>query len=710
MAASGTQRKKLLGHRRRIEDEADDDCGVDSPADLDDDSVTDGSIGSDDHDPVDGSDTSNVDDASPTSPNARKSLGNGNGAAKAGYRRNGNEDDVKTPPAETAQSPKPLIADSDTMMSQLTLGKKDDTEVLHFDDTEPKPKPPVKEAPVIVSSSAATQRHPQQELQRRKDEEYRRRREEDPTFVPNRGSFFLHDHRQLGPAANGFRRFPGGVRGRGRGTFGNHFASLNPVSGASDPIVTDPWKHDMHEMVADSLPQPSRQTRYPPATEGPPNGNGIIPTAPKPETPINRAMSTEKVIGTVTVRVFIAGMSEAKLFPGVTLKQYTKLPDHRPPLRRDKPVRISIPYHDPPIMPRYIFPHQDRSFIFIPRAMRPNQQRARAKAPRSVLGSGVFSRAASVFGGSIYGSVYSPSVALSRRSSIAPEIGREVMLSPTSSAISRPPHSMEGGRPVTHALPPKPIPQEARPNVPVQQPRPQKAVSAESIETSAQQASNAPSPYEQAFHQQVPPQLTTGGFSRDTHAQTASFQSQLAASSIPERAIHAAPFQPAGYAQPALYSQHTYATVQPQQGFYYPAPQTYTTNMPPSAATAPAFIPAAQQAATAAAQPPTNPADVPGGPPPPLPPPGPAPGPQNLVAQEINGMVYYYDPSQLPMPLPPPPQFAPAAPPGQGPPPGPYGAPYGAPPPVGMVPGPDGYYYQQGVPAVPPTGMVYYPQ
>lgn len=228
MAAAGTRRRKLIGHRRRLEDEAEDGGGPDSLADLDDDSVTDGSIGSDEHDPADDSDTSNIDDASPTSLNTRKHLGNGH--AKAGFRRRTGSEPLKSPAAKPVQ---PVIADAESMLSKLSLADRENrAEELHFDDV--KHAPPAKDAaPIVVSSSAATSqqpRLPQQEVKRREHEEYRRRRDEDPTFVPNRGAFFLHDHRHAGPAANGFRPFPRGARGgRGRGAFGNHFAPIRYV-------------------------------------------------------------------------------------------------------------------------------------------------------------------------------------------------------------------------------------------------------------------------------------------------------------------------------------------------------------------------------------------------------------------------------------------------------------------------------------------------
>lgn len=68
-------------------------------------------------------------------------------------------------------------------------------------------------------------------------------------------------------------------------------------------------------------------------------------------------------------------------------------------------------------------------------------------------------------------------------------------------------------------------------------------------------------------------------------------------------------------------------------------------------------------------------------------------GQQGPVAQEINGMVYYYDPNTLPAMVTYP-QY-----PATGP---TYGAPMGG----MMVPGPDAFYYQQPV----QPGMVYYAQ
>jgi len=432
-------------------------------------------------------------------------------------------------------------------------------------------------------------------------------------------------------------------------------------------------------------------------------------------------------------------LAAPKTFPGIPLKQYTKLPDHRPPLRRDKPVRISIPEHQAPLMPRYIYPANDRSFIFIPRAMRPNQQRVRGKGgPRSTMGSvGPFSRRTSVYG-SYYGSAYSPSIALSRRSSIAPEMGREFLLSPTGSAISRPPLPLDNNRPVvrlppltqpqlaslpmptppgasgrpvavldssindlpqpqTHPLPDKPTFQENRPNsIPMHQPRPQKTVSVENIESPVQQAIHAPPPYQQAFHHQVP-QLPSP-YSHGAHARHLSFQSQHSGtpgplSQIPERAIHAAPFQPNVYPhQPGFYGQ-PYSMMQPMQqqpmqqpqqpGYYYP--QQYGSVMPPNAS-APAFVPSSQQTQPVAYNPgPQNDAQAAHGN-------GQGGSAQGLIVQEMNGTYYFYDPNQLPA-MSGLPSYTPA----QSYNPGMVGM-------GGVVtPSPDTFYYQQPTP-----GMVYY--
>ncbi|KAI0206855.1 CASC3/Barentsz eIF4AIII binding-domain-containing protein [Astrocystis sublimbata] len=711
---AGIRRRKMIGHRRRVEDEGEDEGGVDQ-LEIDDDSLSDGSLASDDIDAADDSDTSNVEDASPTAPPVKTKI--------AGRARNTNGNKNAHPkPASSSAAHKPsnpsddAMADTDFMMNGLSISDKNaPVQELDFDDASK--SPPKAAAPIVVSSDSvvAPARDGAREFpgdrRRTEHEEYRRKRDEDPAFVPNRGAFFMHDHRHTGPSANGFRPFGRAARGRGRG-IGGPFAPANyPVHNPADPTVSAPWAHDMHEVV--TQPPPARQPRSSFADDGHPNGNanGYIPTCPQSTAPINRKMSTEKLIGNAQIRVFFPSLKEPIIFSGVPMKQYTKLPDHRPPLRRDKPVRISVP--DFPH--RYVFPATDRSFIFIPRAMRPNQ-RLRGK-PRSGLGSmGGFSRRTSVFGGSVYaGSAYSPSVAVSRRSSIVQDMARDFITSPTGSVVSRSAFPYDSTRPVvrlppqsrqdqrmfspsdgpaamsinnahvglnerpqiqTHPLPSKPPFAENR-GAPIlmHQPRPQKTVSVASIES----PDNA---YHQAFHQQVPVQVSNG-LNHDMHTRHPSYPSLHSTgtplSQIPERAIHAAPFQPNHFAQQNYYPPYQMMPPQPQpqpqQGYYYPPHPPYPSTMTPNATT---FVPASQTgqqsqpdigSAQSAGQNAQNP---------------------HLVAQEVNGMVYYYDASQL-APVPPY-----TFPPSQG-----YPMPN-----VGMngmvTPGSDGYYnYPPGV---------YYPQ
>lgn len=706
-------RRRKIGHRRRVEDEGEDEAGQEH-IDNDDDSLTEGSVGSDDHDGDDDSDTSNIEEASPTSHAGKKSA---NRTVK-------NTSHSPSKPRTGIEDKK--VTETDMMLHGLALeDPSHPPQELHFDDSESVAPAPAKSptAPMVVSSASASQPGRRQE-----HDDYRKKRDQDPAFVPNRGAFFMHDHRQAGPAANGFRPFGRGRGrgGRGGGMIGGPFSPMKYVSfqampsassanSASqmhrpgDPTTSSPWTHDMHDTVVEPVPRRPRQTVE---VEGPPNGNGFIPTRESNPNPINRTLSTEKHIGNAQVRVVLPGMKTPAGRATCAIKQYTKLPDHRPPLRRDKPVRISLP--DRP--PRYIYPAADRSFIFIPRAMRPNQQRPRGGKGRSGFGSvGGFSRRTSVYGGgSFYGSAYSPSIAMSRRSSLAHE--RDMMFSPTGSIASRPAMPMDQGRPVVR-LPPgrhdtmPTAPQDIGPpmagpvqpavpvnsaqenrsadGLPIHQPRPQKKVPLADFEEPARHHSGQG--FQGAFHQQMPMQVANG-FPKDAHTRQPSYMSQRSSgtplSQIPERAIHAAPFQPhtfGGPQQPFYNMPRGYQGQQgaPQQGYYYnqgysvpnvppPAPPPFTAQgQPPVHAnyTQPHVDPAgAGQSAAMAA---------------------------NLVAQEANGMVYYYDTSQMP------PgnnyQSYPAPQPGYQPP--------GAMGMGGMItPSPDAYYYQQP----PAGGMVYY--
>lgn len=234
--AGPRRRKAVIGQRRRVEDEAEDEGGPDA-LDLEDDSLTEGSV-TDEGEQADDSDTSNIDEASPTSArggvDVRKPE---NGAAKGGRKGSGGAD-AKHAAAAKAMSETDIVLNGMGASDEVAMQP---VREMSFDDVAVESSSPSASrngsGPIVVSSGSAS-RAPEtasgsetaQERRRREHEEYRRRRDEDPSFVPNRGAFFMHDHRHSGPAANGFRPFNalrggrGQLNGGGRGGFG-HFAS-----------------------------------------------------------------------------------------------------------------------------------------------------------------------------------------------------------------------------------------------------------------------------------------------------------------------------------------------------------------------------------------------------------------------------------------------------------------------------------------------------
>lgn len=424
-----------------------------------------------------------------------------------------------------------------------------------------------------------------------------------------------------------------------------------------------PWAHDLHETVT----QPSMQTAPDPGVpfDSSTQDRQNERSSPAKLQPPNRSFSKTTMIGNVQIRVLLKGMSDAITFPAVPVNQHTRLPHHRPPLRRDKPVKISLP--EMPV--RYVFPSLERSFIFIPRAMRPNQQ-----GFGRIRGRGSFGGGYSAFGGissrrtSAYaGSAYSPSVALSRRSSIVREVAVEGMISsggavlPRTAPVVRLPPAAEQmqasgqqpaitmnmaptvnlPQPSAYPLPQKPTFRENRPAaLPMHHPKPERTLQVADIESPATLEFNPPQQQQQLpFHQQVPTQITGQVYPHELqypHSRHPSHPSQASGGTplpqIPERAIHAQPFQPYPFQQPqGFYPPHFPAPV-----YFYPPPDQ--AGGAPSAA-APAFVPG---------QPYHYP--IPLAPAPPPPPPTEPTTQAGTVAHESNGMVYYYDSTQLPAP------------------------------------------------------------
>lgn len=661
------RRKTLIKSRRRVEDDGEEEEGS-VAAGVEEDSLSEGSAISDADDDADGEGSDGDDNSSPI-----------RDAQKTGLMSNGHQEKPEDAMQMGVNPSKSSVAvemdDTEAMMNGLKVSGVED-EGVAFEDIgrQSEEQPP---DDVAQGRAEPTNSDNLGDRRRREHEEYKKKRDADPAFVPNRGGFFMHDHRSAAPGQNGFRPFGRG-RGRGRGAVRGTFTPSRYANKGyilllkakscsllnSQPLgpADSPWAHDLHETIAQPDIQPASE-QVPPL--GPSAHN---PTSAVTKTqPPNRSFSRTLRIGNVQIRVLLEGMEDPIVFSAVPVNQHTRLPHHRPPLRRDKPVRISLP--ELPI--RYIFPSMERSFIFIPRALRPNQQ-----GFGRVRGRGSFGGGYSAFGGlssrrtSAYaGSAYSPSVALSRRSSLAREIPAESAVSSGIGAVQRmapvvrlPPAAEQNEpssqqataglhaaptvnlpQPSAYPLPQKPTFRENRPTtLPMQHPKPQRTLQVADIDSPATLEFDPPQQQQQLpFHQQVPTQMAGQVYPADyQHSRQPSHPSQASVGTplpqIPDRAIHAQPFQPYPYHHP----QSFYPQQFPPPMYYYPPPDQVTGA--PSAA-APAFVPGQQYHypmpfATAPPQPQSQPQPQP---------PTESATQGAMVAQEINGMVYYLDPSQV---------------------------------------------------------------
>lgn len=667
MAAGRTQ-KSLVGRRRRLGEEGEDEEGHA----VVEDSLSEGSVLSepDGEEDVDGSsvdDVSAVDrevgasheeDSAEAGVNGTEMRKQRKPRKKAGKKGKDGAEEVQAQPGAAFET----MADTEAMMNGLKIS---DARAAQ-------------EEPVDFESfgrdgiAAPPNGHPlgPAERQRREHEEYKKKRDADPAFIPNRGNFFMHDTRGQ---PNGQPPPPRGVwqsRGRGRGgaSVGGPFSPTTQMAHV-ERAAEQLWKHDLHDAI-NEYPQGQAQPAMPNrALEMTQEPNDSARLFPKPMAPRNQAqhrvISFDKktLLGTILVRVALSGMKAPVLFSETPVFSYLRLPDHRPPLRRDKPVRVFLPGHTQ----RYIFPSTERSFVFIPRQNRPNHQSLhRGHYPRSIGGYGYSSRRTSMYGGSMYPG----SVASSRRGSFA-SISRENAFSPVGahglpnhrpvvrlphngqhfSAASTPLGPLSGhhtpvGMPNYPPPPSAPL-QHGTPTTTMHQPKPLKNISIAGIESPAIMPNGPaePQPFQNqlpahiteqpAFHQQPPPY-----YSPRQPYQYAPPQPQTGTplSGIPEQAIHAQNFQPPSYGQQPYYPQYA-----PGQSYYYPqAPHGYP-SMPMYMAPPPqGYIMPSQQ-------------------PPPIPAPQPAPEQEppsssaehrhqqsqsGMVAHESNGMVFYVPASE----------------------------------------------------------------
>lgn len=195
------RRKPLIRSRKRVEEEGEEEEeGGPAPA-LEEDSMSDASVMSDADDDADGEGS---DDSEPDPPKQEEVMSNG-------HRAKPSVTGMQSSTAEAKSNPTPVTADTETMLSGLNISDPTDIEEVHFDEMaeQPEAKAPIRPAPAQSQDDFGEKR-------RKEHEEYRRKRDNDPAFVPNRGGFFMHDHRSSAPGQHGLRPFArGGIRGRG---------------------------------------------------------------------------------------------------------------------------------------------------------------------------------------------------------------------------------------------------------------------------------------------------------------------------------------------------------------------------------------------------------------------------------------------------------------------------------------------------------------
>lgn len=616
--------------RKRKEDEGEDEGPL--AGDLEDDSLSEGSAGThqDDEDAdVEASETEDETTAGPDKLNGKV---------------NGREQ-RHISPSPDKPGLKATVSDTEAMLNGLKISK--NTEEVSFDHVDSNQQLSTHRTPSAPPTEP--KRETQAAKKKRDNDKHVKERDQNPASVPTKGSFFLHDNRAAEAGSNGRPSNKGKSRPFGLIVDGNsrryglqhtempfHKPGLKEHRNSSKPENTGgQWRHDLHDTVAGDDRPGAKQT----PSSNAPMPSGTVPTAPR-SSPPNRTFSSTTLVGNVPVIVYLPGMDQPKSFPAVPKKQHTRLPQHRPPLRRDKPVRISLPEQHP----RYIFPSTERSFIFIPRALRPNQQGYRGRG----RGNGFYSSRRP----SYYPSTYTPSV-VSRRSSLGMAASQDGYPSPAGSVYSRPAQPMpamfpvELNKPVVR-LPPQPRPQvgipppvmpmmpqgpgqlppampsfpvyrEGRPAQTMHQPRPKKPVSVADIESPAAYPYNALQQHEQPFHHQVPGAVNGPGLdgAQDARSQT----SATPLSQIPERAIHAQPFNPYGYPQPGYYSGYQPGPMYyPGSGAEYPpyngpmGPGASVPGFPPGQQSMPYMMPSSSGEQST----------------------------QGTVAHEMNGTVYFH--------------------------------------------------------------------
>ena len=201
------RRKDLIKSRRRVEDDGEEEGSV--AAGVEEDSLSEGSGISDAEDDADaeGSDGSDIGSLAPPNSNSA-TLANG-------HREKSTNSELQLATGSSKPALMATIGDTEAMMNGLKVKDDIEEEGIDFEDLGTQPEQASQE---VIPQDSAEAMTPDSigERRRREHEEYKKKRDADPAFVPNRGGFFMHDHRSAAPGQNGFRPFGRG-RGRGRG-------------------------------------------------------------------------------------------------------------------------------------------------------------------------------------------------------------------------------------------------------------------------------------------------------------------------------------------------------------------------------------------------------------------------------------------------------------------------------------------------------------
>lgn len=201
--------KNIIPSRRRVEDEDEEEEGS-LAVGAEDDSLSEGSAISDADDDADaeGSEASDTDSVD------RRHI-------KSKTVANRQSEGPRTSSGQPLVSSKKKIRSSNVHDPEVNVNgliiSADIDEIIEGETKNPKEI--LENSPAQDAKDAATSETPA-EKRRREHEEYKKKRDADPAFVPNRGGFFMHDHRSAAPGQNGFRPF-GKNKGKGRGIGGS---------------------------------------------------------------------------------------------------------------------------------------------------------------------------------------------------------------------------------------------------------------------------------------------------------------------------------------------------------------------------------------------------------------------------------------------------------------------------------------------------------